>query len=287
MTAPSTMLRPSLLSFAACLATLITSSLAADTLTFQDGLNGYASTADTYINSQASTTANGSAGTLITKYTSNSSAPDGGFIMARELRTILLRFDDLNLSNFTVSSASINLTVAGITANSGGQANIFFSAYELQKGWTENAATWTMASFDAWTTAGAQSSADRTLTPFFTTSAYSINGTSGSTPVLSAGDTITISLSAGVVQSWIDNPTSNLGILVDVWANSQYRYPEVSFYSSEDAGASNRPTLVINGTSTIPEPTTYTLLAATVCFAAGLARRHCGRRGSPAPQSAS
>lgn len=67
-------------------------------------------------------------------------------------------------------------------------------------------------------------------------------------------------LSPALVQSWIDNPSANAGLLLQGgWAGSN-SYP-VGFASSEQATASQRPMLILDVT-VVPEPATVALLAA-------------------------
>lgn len=261
-----------LVSFAAC-----ASSLSAQTFVFREGLAGYAGTADTYINNNPTSTADtnyGGAAILGTRYSSSATA---GLDLARESRNILIRFDDLNLTG-AVDSASLTMTISDIVANSGqgasGTTNIQFLAYDLGTSWTESGATWNVSSIgNAWQTAGAKGAEDRTLAPIFTSGSYTIHG---ATVTLVAGDTVTIDLPASLVQSWIDNPSSNHGILLSVGASNQNRYPAINFHSSEAADALLRPTLTLNGDlAPIPEPGASALLAslAGLAFAATKRRR--------------
>ncbi|MDR1284163.1 MAG: DNRLRE domain-containing protein [Opitutaceae bacterium] len=259
-----------LASFAAL---LFTAAARPDIFPFREGVNGYAGTSDSYIRSETATNNYGSSTTLVTRYSSNSSAPSGAHDRERENRVTLVRFDDLNLTG-TVESASLTLTVANINSGSGGSTTIRFLAYEVLSPWAESGATWTVADTgSSWQTAGAKGSADRNPDAFFTSSTWSINS---DTPTLAAGDTITLSLPASLVQSWIDNPSKNYGILLGIGATSQYRYPEVSFHSSEAADANLRPLLTLEGDLAaipVPEPSTVALLAGAICCIATFAIR--------------
>lgn len=231
-------------------------STSAATMIFREGLNGYSGTADTYINNNPTSAADtnyGSSNILATRYSSNSSG-SSGFDIARESRNVLILFSNLgNLSDIT--SASLTLTVQSITANSGGSATIQFLAYEMLSPWTESGATWNLASSGtSWATPGAKSSADRDLTPVFTSPSYTINS---ATPTLVAGDTITITLDPLLVQSWVDDPSANYGILLSVAVANKDRYPAISFYSSEETDASLRPALTLQA---VPEPSTLSFV---------------------------
>lgn len=67
-------------------------------------------------------------------------------------------------------------------------------------------------------------------------------------------------LTPALVQSWIDNPAANAGLLLQGgWAGSN-TYP-VGFGSSEQATASQRPMLILDVT-VVPEPASLALVAA-------------------------
>lgn len=263
---------PSLLACATLLAGFSV-SLSAQTFIFQEGLNDYAGTSDTFISTNNVNNNYGAAATIQTRYSSNSSG-SAGFDLARERFNTLIRFDDLGITG-TVQSASITLTISDINSDSGGSASIQFLAYELKKSWSESQVTWNNAATgSSWAAPGAKDASDRNLTPIFESSVYQINNDS---PTLNVDNTITITLPKELVQSWIDDPASNYGILLSVGASSQYRYPYVSFHSSEAADISLRPQLTITGDfagAQIPEPSSAAALLGLGGLAAAALRRN-------------
>ncbi len=238
---------------------------------FQDGVNGYTGTADTNIFDSMATKNFGGNDQMYTRYNSNSSG-SAGYDMAREGRNVLLRFDDLDaeLSGQTVTSASITLTFSTVAVGGGGDANAVLFAYELLKPWNEGSGTGSSGttgtaswndSVDAtpWQAAGAKGSEDRNLTPIFTTSEFNIGGEGR----IVVGDTIVLELDTDLVQSWIDSPSENYGLLISVATENQYRYPVLGFYSSEYGTVSDRPVLSV---TTIPEPAQFGTLAAVLAL---------------------
>jgi len=272
---------PSLLACATLLAGF-TSALSAQTFSFQEGLDGYSGTSDTNISQHngGDDINYGSSNVLTTRYSNGSSAglSENGLNIARESRNILIRFDDLGLAG-TVASASITLTIASIASASsppGQNTNVQFLAYQMFTPWSESEATWNISATDsAWNTPGARGEVDRDLTPLFTSTSYRIQGTSDVN--LFPGDTITIPLPTSLVQAWLDDPSSNYGILVSVGASSKDRFPSVSFYSSEAENASLRPQLTITGDlalAQIPEPSSAAALLGLGGLATAALRRN-------------
>jgi hypothetical protein len=84
------------------------------------------------------------------------------------------------------------------------------------------------------------------------------------------------------VQNWLNSPGTNFGwILVGVEAGSQtFR----QFYTREEANAAFRPTLQIEFTPAVPEPSTLLLAGISALVGAGWWWRRCRvRRSSPTP----
>jgi hypothetical protein len=136
----------------------------------------------------------------------------------------LLRWDLSSMAPGTkISSASVTLTVT----NSSTQT---YQAYALKRAWAESEVTWnSYAAGGPWEVAGAKGSPDREAT---------VAGTV--TP--SATGERTFVLSAAVVQRWVDNPTTNQGIIIANATNSN----GFDFYSRESSTSSQRPRLTLN-----------------------------------------
>lgn len=151
-------------------------------------------------------------------------------------------------SNAVVSSATLTLTVvADWTSNAR-----TMSAYRVKRNWTEAGVTWdTYNGTNNWGTAGcANTSTDRE---------GSAIGTAAVGDVLSAGDTIAISLDAASVQEWISGAMANYGLLLKVDTENT---DQVNYASSDNATAGYRPQLVIEYTT----PAAGTFVARIVSF---------------------
>jgi hypothetical protein len=122
-----------------------------------------------------------------------------------------------------ISSASITLSVT----NSSTQT---YQAYALKRAWAESEVTWnSYAAGKPWEVAGARGSLDREAT---------VAGTV--TP--SATGERTFALSAAVVQRWVEDPTTNHGIIIANATNTD----GFAFSSRESSTSSQRPRLTVN-----------------------------------------
>jgi len=152
---------------------------------FQDGVDGYSGTLDTYLLSSLPTRNGG-----VWKTLKVDGEPD---------RSILLSWD---LTSIPSGSTIESVTVAFNVTNSSGDSYEF---YELKQAWVEREATWNeYASGQNWEVSGADGSGDR----------GSIELGSITAPTTGIQ---TISLNAAgvaVVQSWVDNPSLNHGFIV-------------------------------------------------------------------------
>lgn len=75
------------------------------------------------------------------------------------------------------------------------------------------------------------------------------------------------------MQTWLDNPAGNYGVILNLGVSNKDRYPNVAFHSSEADTLALRPLLTIDATVPIPEPSTIALLAGVICGIATLAIR--------------
>lgn len=193
-----------------------------NTKTFQNSVypsSTYAGTTDTYISQNAPTTNYGSAATLLVDGDEPSTS-------SKDVSSILKWNVSAIPAGSTVTSASISLNVVDPSTDT-------YELYEMKRNWSESSATWNQyATGSNWATAGANGSLDRGTTVLGTITA-------------SANGAYTINLnSSGIarVQSWINNPAANYGMILMDGANAN----GLDFSSSEAATASQRPKLTIN-----------------------------------------
>jgi hypothetical protein len=125
--------------------------------------------------------------------------------------------------------AGAKITSASVTLNVTNSSTETFQAYELKRPWVESAATWLLyATGNSWQIAGAAGSLDRGTT------------VAGSVSPSTTGKQ-TFALSPDVVQSWLDNPTSNNGIIIANTANTD----GFDFSSREATLQSNSPQITV------------------------------------------
>ena len=124
-----------------------------------------------------------------------------------------------------INSASVTLNVTNTSTQT-------YQAYELRRGWVESAATWLLyATGKSWQTAGAKGSLDRGTTVVGTVSP-------------SATCKQTFALSPATVQKWVDNPSSNNGIIIANATNTD----GFNFSSHESTTSALRPQLNVTYT---------------------------------------
>jgi hypothetical protein len=189
------------------------------TVSFQDGVSpssSYAGTRDTYI-SQASPTSN--YGTL------NVLRVDGDAGSGMDLST-LLRWDVLSIpAGSVVQSVALTIFVTDPSPNT-------YQVYELKRPWVENQATWQVfAAGSNWAAAGANGALDRGSAVLGTVTA-------------SAQGSYTLTLnSAGLnlVQSWVDTPSTNNGIIIANTTNADALF----FRPRHASNTANRPKLTV------------------------------------------
>lgn len=187
------------------------------TYTFQDEVfpsAGYAGTRDTKIMSDIPDTAFGSAAAL---------EVDGD-----PAKAAIIEWDVGSIPpGSTVTYASITLSV---TNHSSGQT---YELYEMKRDWAESESTWTLYSgLNPWGTPGADGADDRGHTPL------------GAIATSYPGQ-FTYNLNAdgiALVQSWVDAPSSNHGIVI-----LDYIEPRdgIDFESREAITAGKRPKLTV------------------------------------------
>lgn len=192
------------------------------TKAFQNGVaptTSYAGTRDAHLSELAPTTNYGSANPLIV---------DGDAGSGKDMY-VLLRWDVGAVPpGSTVQSARIKLHVTNASTQT-------YELYRLSRAWTETGATWNQAATGTnWAVPGAKGSTDRGST---------VRGTVTAT----ATGLVTITLnSSGVsmVQSWVDSPSGNYGLILADPANAD----SLQFASREASTASQRPRLEITYT---------------------------------------
>ncbi len=197
------------------------------TIMFQNGVSptaGYTGGRDTHLRSDNANTVYG---------TSSSLDLDGS-----PFRSMLLAWDTSSVpSASTVQTVSLALTVTNATAST-------YEIYELKRTWTESQSTWNVAATGtSWASPGAlgtaPGNADRGTT---------VLGTLGP----AATGTATVNLNAAgvaLVQSWINNPANNLGLVISGIASAS---DSLQTRSREYSTASGRPRLTISYTPGSP-----------------------------------
>ena len=182
-------------------------------VSFQDGVNGYAGTRDASLKSDDPASNYGN-DTVIAL---DSEPPEAG----------LLYWD--------VTSIPVGSSVASvdITINVGNTSSGDFEIFDVKRPWVEDEATWNeYASGQSWEIAGADGSLDRGATPL-------------GAVVGSETGPVTISLNAAgiaVVQNWIDDPSSNHGLISRDYVNHSNG---LGLSSREVPTSAQRPELTI------------------------------------------
>lgn len=223
------------------------SAFTADTnrvLRLQEGLNGYAGTADTWISTRSPAVNHGAEATLATLENNWGGQISRGFV----------KFDTSMLQGggITVSNAVLTLMPFSYQTS----ASIPVQVREVLRPWTENATYATYDGTNAWAAAGALGVGD--------TSAVIASTTLDA----SAWGMLYLDVTSSL-QSWVLNPSSNNGWLIDAVSATQNIVYNIG--SSESGSAHLRPQLWVTYT---PEPGALVLLG----LAAGaLTRRR--RRG--------
>ncbi len=218
-------------SIVGAIATLLTAiifftpfQLHATTISFQDGVSptaGYSGTSDTYLNVDQPTNNYGTSTEILID-----GSPDYGTVIKWDISAVP--------SGESIQSASITFTVFSSTSD-------VYEVYEMKRDWVESQATWNeFSSGNNWQNSGAQGTNDHGTTVLGT-----ITGSTGS-------QTINLNSSGiALVQSWLDNPSTNFGITIQDYDGTS---DGMDFYSSEYATVSWRPTFTVQyGSSGIIE----------------------------------
>jgi hypothetical protein len=138
-------------------------------------------------------------------------------------KSALLKWDLSTIpAGSKISSATVTLNVTNNSTET-------YQAYELKRPWVESAATWRLyAAGNSWQIAGARGSLDRGTT------------VAGNVSPSTTGKQ-TFALSPDVVQSWVDNPASNNGIIIANETNTD----GFDFSSREATLKSNSPQITV------------------------------------------
>lgn len=224
---------------------LLSTSAISATYTFQQGLNGYTGSQDTYLREADPATIYGA-----DEDVSVDSSDGGGESQ------ILIRFDSIfgNALNQikptdVITSATLNVEV---TSQGSG-----FTVYNMLVGWNQGTATW-----DSFTN-GVSANGIEAGTSVI--SSYGANNSSGNVP----SGPLSIDVLASL-QAWQANPSSNQG-----WALLPF-LPSgtngIDFHSSEYFEANLRPILSVE-VSPIPEPASIAMLLAGAGLVAARVRK--------------
>jgi len=186
------------------------------TVSFQDGVNGYTGARDTYISEGNPTSNFGASPTL---------RVDGDEVSGSDLAA-LLKWNLPSLpAGSVIQSATITLNVTNPSAE-------VYEVYEVKRDFSSSQATWNQyAAGGAWLIAGAQGSLDRGATVLGTLA-----------PAAAGSYALTLNSSGvAVVQSWVDSPGTNFGIIIANGSNAD----GVEFASREAANVADRPALTM------------------------------------------
>jgi hypothetical protein len=194
----------------------------ASTVTFQEGVSGYAGTTDATISESYATTNDGASSTL------TSDGYDGS---GRDVYS-LIRWDLSRIpSNATVTAVTLTFQVSNSSTTA-------YPVYALNRSFNESAVTWNRASAtSAWATAGAKAATDRNPTSLGSLS----TGATGSRSV---------SLNAtgiAIVNGWVATPARNYGFIVASTSNAD----SIVLASSEHATISYRPRITVTYTTQV------------------------------------
>jgi glucose/arabinose dehydrogenase len=207
------------------------------TVTFQQGVNGYAGTTDVNISTQYAQYTGGNGTTTLNGSQLNvyQTTGTGSYIMES-----LIRFNNLGIpAGAAVTGATLTLRVDTWTANP------TIRGYYLSNSWNGNPGTnlgWLRrGTGQDWAIPGALGQG----TDLVAGKSFVLTGIAGN-----GGQTVTVNLDPAVVQSWIDNPNANQGILLV----NETTGAIVRVNASEHGTASTRPKLGVTYTTGTAQP---------------------------------
>jgi hypothetical protein len=198
------------------------------TVVLAPGVNGYSGLTDTYLDKWMPGTNYGASAKLWVRY--------------NDVMHGLLRFELPSLpANARVVKATLRLYQYGIVPAV--TAPMTLSAHRMLRPWEEHETTWKEASAGTpWQSAGASGTQDRAAVA---ATSVELNQTSG---------WVELEI-AELVQTWLNDPATNHGLLLRGTANSALQY---SFHSRHFSNTALRPQLVIQYTQRLtptPRPT--------------------------------
>jgi myo-inositol-hexaphosphate 3-phosphohydrolase len=206
---------------------------------FQDGVTAagaYTGTRDTMISGDSKNATGGAATSL-----KLDGSPDRGVLLAWDISSLP--------TGSSVQSANIQLQITDASSQT-------YPVYGLVRPWQEQQATWKIASTGVnWASAGAQGANDRNATQIGTLSA---RRTGQATLILNAAG-------VALVQSWVNNPATNHGIIIQRYSASN----AIAFNSSEASSVTTRPRLNLTFTTTDSPLASVALKASTSQWDAG------------------
>lgn len=230
----------------------VAGTLQAQTFTFQDGVGGYSGTEDTFIVSGSGATLN---------YGANQSIPVG--YNTFNIRRALMRFDLSSLSlapGESVASASITLNLNAAPVSGAEEIGVYEVAL-ANVGWVEGTANGTRQVGSSSFNYRITESTDPASTTWDGGSNGALEGWPGSTTPMDTatvdvgtalGTDFTFDLDLTLVESWINNSSTNAGVVFSPTAGpANSNNYLASFDSSEDGTIAFRPSLEV---SIIPEP---------------------------------
>lgn len=160
-------------------------------IAFQEGINGYTGTIDTYLSQNNPSTAYGTSTSLLV----DGDDPSG---TNNDLSTLLGWDISAIPAGAIIQTAEFNINIFNIS-------NSNYSVFEMKQGWIENQATWNeFASAQSWDVAGGQGAADRGIIEL-----GAVN------PASTGNHTVTLNADGiALVQAWVDGSTVNNGIII-------------------------------------------------------------------------